>query len=193
MDRKEKDTQYLDPAPFRDRLELELRKLGATSEKRAISLASVGQWSFRCKAKLTATLLSDPRFIVSHLGALDAVVHVLAQPTPALSERAIGSSLFSSASVLNRVPSAPLAVFTLDDCSPTSQAGSVPAIGKNVDQALRNCGGDDESSSEHAEDHVKRPLKPSDKRRKIRKVIFSELFCIFFLGHDSLSLSDPQR
>jgi hypothetical protein len=159
MDR-EKDTQYLHPAPFRDRLELELRKLGATSEKRAISVTTVGQWSFRCSAKLTATLLSDPRFIVSNLGHLEACVHVLSQPSPKLSEGALKNS-----------------------------AVAVVSSGET-------------SSSESAEDHVKRPLKASDKRRKIRRVISPESAAILPISaalprsiticHNSLPFSDTR-
>jgi hypothetical protein len=159
MDR-EKDIQHLHPAPFRDRLELELRKLGATSEKRAISIATVGQWPFRCTAKLTATLLSDPRFIVSNLGHMEACVHVPSQPSPKLSD-------------------ATLRNITVADVS-----------------------SDEDSSSESAEEHAKRPLKASDKRRKIRRVISPENAAFLPISaavlrrmiycHNSLPLSDTR-
>jgi hypothetical protein len=42
MDRKDSEIEYIDPAPYRDRLSLTLLELGATSEKRAFELATVG-------------------------------------------------------------------------------------------------------------------------------------------------------
>ena len=195
MDR-EREIQYLDPIPFRDRLEHELRKLGATSEKRAISITTVGQWLFRSKAKLTATLLSDQRFVLSNLGSLDASVHVVSQTSPTLADSALTprNGVFVEAPSMKSFPSAPLAVFTLDDCAPFSASASAQGMGLNAVEVQDHLGRDDGSSSEHADNSVKkRPLKASDKRRKIRKVIPPAFRFISALRHSSIPVSDSQR
>ena len=193
MDR-EREIQYLDPTPFRDRLEHELRKLGATSEKRAICITTVGQWLFRSKAKLTATLLSDQRFVLSNLGSLDASVHVVSQTSPTLADSALTprNGVFAEAPSMKSFPSAPLAVFTLDDCA-FSASASARGTGLNAVEVQDHLGRDDGSSSEHADNSVKRPLKASDKRRKIRKVIPPAFCFILALRHSSIPVSDSQR
>jgi hypothetical protein len=168
---RDKDIEILDPAPFRDRLESHLRKLGATSEKRAIKLGVVGLWPFRCKAKLTATILSDKRFIVTNLGSVvDSCVHVQAQLSPH-STAAAGNSSFAISSALRTDTCGPLTSIAMDGCPATLSATSAPEI-REVGEFLSALGNDDESSSEDANDSAKRPLKASDKRRKIRRVIY---------------------
>ena len=167
---REKDIELLDPAPFRDRLESHLRRLGATSEKRAIKLAVVGLWPFRCKAKLTATLLSDKRFIVSNLGSLESCVYVQAQLATHSTATALRNSSFASASSSRIDTRSPLALLSMDDRPGTLSPTSAPDT-RHIGQAARALGNNDDSSSEGADDAAKRKLKASDKRRKIRKVI----------------------
>ena len=196
MDRPDAGIEYIDLNPYRDRLALTLLELGATSEKRAIEVSTVGSWAFRCKkgaGKLTTTMQSDPgaRFVLTGEG-LRLAVHLNSHPPVRMASSIFG--LFAGVPVSNVFPSAPLPVFALDDDATTSAATSAPGPVKDYETLnVSDRGGDDESSSEGAGDRPKRPLRRADKRKKIRKVISLRCCCSPVGKLTSPPLADTQR
>jgi hypothetical protein len=123
-----------DPVPFRDKLAQRLLELGATSEKRAIKIAVVGQWPVRCKAKLTATLQSDPsaRFIMPNMSTEHGCVYLNTYPDSSFPEMAEDHGLSAHTEVLDA-----LAVIDESSSDEVEEQGKRPLMAADKRRKIR--------------------------------------------------------